>query len=60
MTRIVVKIGTSSITVHVSVWACRRFGGGSHEYVTEAEVTMVAVDENFRPTPIASRTGGGG
>ena len=28
--------------------------------VTEAEVTMVAVDEDFRPTPIASRTGGEG
>ncbi|QDV09520.1 putative acyl-CoA thioester hydrolase [Planctomycetes bacterium Poly30] len=46
------RIGRSSIKVKVSVWACRRFGGGDHEYVTEAEVTMVAVDENFKPIPV--------
>ncbi|MCP3920893.1 MAG: acyl-CoA thioesterase [bacterium] len=46
------RIGRTSIRVHVSVWAQRRFGGGDHEYVTEAEVTMVAVDDEFRPTPV--------
>lgn len=46
------RIGRSSIKVKVAVWACRRFGGGHHEYVTEAEVTMVAVDETFRPVPV--------
>lgn len=46
------RIGRSSIKVKVAVWACRRFGGGEHEYVTEAEVTMVAVDEQFRPVEI--------
>lgn len=48
-------IGRSSIRVKVAVWACRRFGGGQHEYVTEAEVTMVAVDENFKPTPVSGK-----
>ena len=47
------RIGRSSIKVKVAVWACRRFGGGTHEYVTSAEVTMVAVDESFSPVPVA-------
>lgn len=51
------RIGRSSIKVKVAVWACRRFGGGSHEYVTEAEVTMVAVDEAFQPIPVTARAG---
>jgi acyl-CoA thioesterase YciA len=46
------RIGRTSITVHVSVWAQRRFGGGQLVHVTEANVTMVAVDDVFRPTPI--------
>ena len=46
------RVGRTSITVHVGVWAQRRFGGGDHDYVTEAEVTMVAVDDNFRPVPV--------
>lgn len=51
------RIGRSSIKVKVAVWACRRFGGGSHEYVTEAEVTMVAVDEKFHPIPVTAGSG---
>jgi len=47
-----VRIGRTSITVHVSVWAQRRFGGGQFVHVTEADVTMVAVDDEFKPTPI--------
>jgi acyl-CoA thioesterase YciA len=46
------RVGRTSITVHVSVWAQRRFGGGDFVHVTEADVTMVAVDENGQPTPI--------
>jgi acyl-CoA thioesterase YciA len=49
------RIGRTSITAHVSVWAQRRFGGGSFVHVTEADVTMVAVDDNFKPTPILRR-----
>ncbi|MFN0242531.1 MAG: acyl-CoA thioesterase [Planctomycetota bacterium] len=47
-----VRVGRTSITVHVSVWAQRRFGGGQYVHVTEANVTMVAVDDQMRPTPI--------
>jgi acyl-CoA thioesterase YciA len=50
-------VGRSSITVHVSVWAERRFGGGSAVHVTEADVTMVAVDDNFKPTPVLRPNG---
>jgi acyl-CoA thioesterase YciA len=50
-----VRIGRTSITAHVSVWAQRRFGGGEFVHVTEADVTMVAVDDQFRPTPILRR-----
>ena len=46
------RIGRTSIRVKVSVWAQRRFGGGERVYVTEAEVTMVAVDDQFRPVAV--------
>lgn len=46
------RIGTSSIRIHVAVWAQQRFGGGEHQFVTEASVTMVAVDENLKPIPV--------
>ena len=49
------RIGRTSITAHVSVWAQRRFGGGEFVHVTEADVTMVAVDDDFKPTPILKR-----
>lgn len=52
-----IKIGRSSIRVKVAVWACRRFGGGEHEYVTSAEVTMVAVDEDFKPVEVVEGSG---
>ena len=51
------RIGRTSITVHVSVWAQRRFGGGTFVHVTEADVTMVAVDDEFKPTPILNPAG---
>jgi acyl-CoA thioesterase YciA len=49
-----VRIGTTSVTAKVSVWAQR---SRSHEivYVTEALVTMVAVDDQFRKVPIQNR-----
>ena len=46
------RIGRTSIRIHVAVWAQRRFGGGEHQYVTEATVTMVAVDDDFHPVPV--------
>ncbi len=47
-----VSIGRSSIKVGVSVWSQRRFGSMERIYVTEAEATLVAVDDDFKPTPI--------
>lgn len=47
------RVGRTSITVHVSVWAQRRFGGGEFVHVTEADVTMVAVDESGKPTAVS-------
>jgi acyl-CoA thioesterase YciA len=48
-----VRIGHTSITVKVTVIA-ERWGGGRGEEVkvTEAEVVLVAVDENGRPRPL--------
>jgi acyl-CoA thioesterase YciA len=47
------RIGRTSITVKVSVEA-ERWGAGEGErvQVTEAEVVLVAVDQNGRPRPI--------
>jgi acyl-CoA thioesterase YciA len=47
------RVGRTSITVKVTVEA-ERWGGGEGErvMVTQAEVILVAVDENGRPTPI--------
>ena len=46
------RVGRTSIRVHVAVWAQRRFGGGEFQYVTEATVTMVAVDDQMQPVPV--------
>lgn len=47
------RVGRTSITVKVSVEA-ERWGAGIGErvQVTEAEVVLVAVDQNGQPTPI--------
>lgn len=53
-----VRVGRTSVTVRVSVEAERwnmgsgRVGHGERLKVTEAEVILVAVDEQGRPTPI--------
>lgn len=46
------RVGRTSVTVRVDVWAQRRFGGSQMTYVTEALVTMVAVDEDMKPIPV--------
>ncbi len=46
------RIGRTSVRVRVEVWARNRFGSGENVRVTEAHVTMVAVDEDLNPTPI--------
>lgn len=47
-----IRLGRSSIRVRVNVWAQRQFGGGERVPVTEAHVTVVAVDDEMRPMPI--------
>lgn len=46
------RVGRTSITVGVSVWAQRSRSRDSLVHVTEGRVTLVAVDENLKPTPI--------
>ncbi len=46
------RIGRTSITVRVDVWSQQRFGGADNVHVTEATVTMVAVDDAMRPVPV--------
>lgn len=47
-----VRIGKTSICVHVEVHAQAR-GSDTGRSVTEANVTLVAVDDKGRPTPIS-------
>jgi len=49
------RVGTTSIRVKVRVWAERRFSDGEDVFVTEAEVTMVAVDEEGRKIPVSKK-----
>lgn len=54
-----VKIGRTSITVSVEVFAQRGEGASRAVKVTEAEVTFVNLDENRRPLPIPRDDGKG-
>ncbi|MCX8521197.1 MAG: acyl-CoA thioesterase [Rhodoferax sp.] len=49
----VVRIGRTSITVKVEVYAERYFAQGQYTKVTEALLTYVAIDEQGRPREIA-------
>ncbi len=49
----VTRVGRTSITVAISVWAERRLSGYDCCLVTEATVTMVAVAEDFQPIPVS-------
>lgn len=48
----VIRVGTTSITVHVTVEAERRGHRDQMVLVTEANVVYVHVDENNRPLPL--------
>lgn len=48
----VVRVGRTSITVHVEVFAERDRHGAESLRVTEATLTYVAVDEGRRPRPV--------
>ena len=47
-----VRVGRTSVTVHVEVEAERRHGNGEIVKVTEAEVVYVAVDEAGKSIPV--------
>ena len=47
-----VRIGRTSVTVKVEVFAERFRAQGEYIKVTEATLTYVAIDENGRPRPI--------
>jgi acyl-CoA thioesterase YciA len=47
------RIGRSSITLSIEVWALRQ-GQGERVKVTEAVFTFVAVDDEGRPRPVAA------
>ena len=49
----VVKVGRTSITVEVEVWAQRGIPEEVTVKVTEATLTYVAVDEERRPRPVS-------
>ncbi len=47
-----VRIGRTSVTIHVRVCASRRTAPNEVAEVTEGEVVFVSVDENDRPVPV--------
>jgi acyl-CoA thioesterase YciA len=47
-----IRVGRTSLTIHVRVCARRRLDPDQVVKVTEAEVAFVAVDGNGRPTPV--------
>ena len=49
----VVRVGRTSITVKIEVYAERHFEQGVYAKVTEALLTYVAIDENGKPREIA-------
>jgi acyl-CoA thioesterase YciA len=49
------RLGTTSIVVRVSVWAQHARARDQRVHVTEGQVTLVAVDEQMKPTPIVIR-----
>ncbi len=48
----IVRVGRTSITVEVEVWAQRLFNPHEQVKVTEATLTYVAVDLTGRPRPV--------
>lgn len=47
------RVGHSSMTVNVAVYAERFDRQGSHIRVTQAQLTYVAIDDQGRPRPVA-------
>ncbi|MFT5288810.1 MAG: acyl-CoA thioesterase YciA [Planctomycetota bacterium] len=49
------RVGRTSVQTEVRVWAERRFSDGEDVHVTEATVTMVAVNDQGEPVPLKGR-----
>ena len=49
-----VRVGRSSMTYDIATWVLPQRLTGARRKVTEAQFTMVAVDENGRPRPLSS------
>ena len=47
-----IRVGRTSVETEVNVWAERRFSDGADVHVTEATVTMVAVNDKGEPVPL--------
>ena len=47
----ILKIGRTSITLYVEAWA-KRYLSDLRERVTHAEIVMVAMDKDGKPTPV--------
>jgi acyl-CoA thioesterase YciA len=56
----VVRVGRTSITVDVEVYAHRALSGGECGQVTVAQLTYVAVDKNRQPRVVSSQQTDGG
>jgi acyl-CoA thioesterase YciA len=54
----ITKVGRSSMRIHIEAWA-RRFMTNLREKVTEADFTMVAIDDEGRPRPVPPLPDGG-
>jgi acyl-CoA thioesterase YciA len=54
----ITKVGRSSMRIHIEAWA-RRFMTNAREKVTEADFTMVAIDDAGRPRPVPELPQGG-
>lgn len=51
-----IKIGRTSIRIHVTAYSERNRGEDECHKVAEAEITYVAIDENRQPRPINPET----
>ena len=50
----IVRVGRTSITVKVEVYAERYRSQGDYTKVTEAQLTYVAIDDSGRPQPVGA------
>jgi acyl-CoA thioesterase YciA len=53
----VTRVGRTSVTVTVEVYAERQYAQGKYVKVTEASLTYVAIDETGKPKEIINREG---